>query len=208
MPIKRLYQKLTKDYGDFGFDNDTASERRRELAVKGQRLQFIVYSALFAFVILASYGYFLIYNLTHDVHNMSRQMNQMTTTFQRMTSSVESNMDIMSYNFQVITRTIGKSMPIISNDTNKLSDNTQNMAQTIAGLNEQLEVISKNMGMITNSTVNMQRDLWSMNKNVSDPFGTMFSNMSPWGGGKKAYGSPGPMPYSKLPAATNMKRAY
>ncbi len=120
MAIKRLYQKLTEDHSDFGFDSETSSERRRELQVKGQRLQFIVYSALFAFIVLAAYGYFLIYNLTHDVHSMSRQMNQMTITFQRMTSSVESNMDIISLNIQSMTKTVRTSRLLWQKISNNL----------------------------------------------------------------------------------------
>ncbi len=200
MAIKRLYQKLTENHNDFGFDSETNNDRRRELAEKGQRLQFIVYAALFAFVILAAYGYFLIYNLTHDVHNMSRQMNQMTITFQRMTSSVESNMDILSLNIQSMTRTVGAALPAMAKDTGHLNKNTLSMVKSIESLNKQINTISQNLTLMTNATVNMQRDLWSMNKNVSDPMGTMMTNMSPWGGGKKAQGSRGPLPYRPLPA--------
>ncbi|MFK5986414.1 MAG: hypothetical protein QM479_13460 [Pseudomonadota bacterium] len=200
MAIKRLYQKLTENHNDFGFDSDTNNERRREFAEKGQRLQFIVYSALFAFIVLAAYGYFLIYNLTHDVHDMSRQMKQMTITFQRMTSSVESNMDIISLNIQSMTRTVGSALPIMANDTTNLSTNTREMVLSIESLNNQINTISQNLTLMTNATVNMQRDLWSMNKNVSDPVGTMMSNMSPWGGGNKVNGSRGPLPYRPLPA--------
>ena len=200
MAIKRLYQKLTEEQNDFGFDSDTTKGRRREVEAKGQRLQFIVYSALFAFIILAAYGYFLIYNLTHDVHSMSRQMTQMSLTFQRMTSSVESNMDIISLNIQSMTRTVGSALPSMVKDTSKLGKNTRDMAKTFLLLNKEIQLMSNNLTLMTNATVNMQRDLWSMNKNVSDPMGTMMGNMVPWSGAKKAYGSPGPLPYRALPA--------
>lgn len=200
MAIKRLYQKLTVDHNDFGFDSETSRQRKRELELKAQRLQFIVYAALFAFVVLAAYGYFLIYNLTHDVHHMSYQMNQMTYTFQRMTASVETNMDIMSSNFQKVSRIITTTMPRLTHDTSYLQDDIRQMVKTMNTLNQEIKNIAKNMALITNATVNMQRDMWSMNKNVSDPFGTMMDNMTPWGLGKKAKGSPGPLPYPPLPA--------
>ncbi len=200
MAIKRLYQKLDENYNDFGFDSDTNKERRREVEAKGQRLQFIIYSALFSFIILAAYGYFLIYNLTHDVHNMSRHMNQITLTFQRMTSSVESNMGIISSSMQSMSQTVGTSLPSMTNQTKLLSKNTKEMSQTFVSLNTGIGKISTNLTLMTNATVNMQRDMWSMNKNVSDPLGTMMGNMVPWGGSKKAIGSPGPLPYRPLPA--------
>jgi len=200
MPIKRLYQKLAEDEHGVGFDSETANERRREIEIKGQRLQFIVYSALFAFIVLAAYGYFLIYNLTHDVHNMSAQMNQMTVTFKRMTNSVEVNMGSIALNVDVMSKTINETLPSMVGDTDHLDSNTRQMANSVKSLTDQVATMSKNLHFIANATVNMQRDMWSMNKNVSDPFGTMFSNVSPFGGGSKAYGSPGPLPYRHLPA--------
>ncbi len=200
MAIKRLYQKLDENYNDFGFDSDTNKERRREVEAKGKRLQFILYSGLFSFIILATYGYFLIYNLTHDVHNMSHQMNQITLTFQRMSSSVETNLDIISLNMQSMSRTVGTSLPSMTNQTKSLSKNTKEISQTFVSLNTGIMKISTNLTLMTNATVNMQRDMWSMNRNVSDPLGTMMGNMVPWGGSKKAIGSPGPLPYRPLPA--------
>ncbi len=132
---------------------------------------------------------------------MSRQMNQMTITFQRMTSSVESNMDIISLNIQSMTRTVGTSLPTMAKDIKQLDINTKEMSRTIVALNNSINTVSENLTLMTNATVNMQRDLWSMNKNVSDPMGTMMSNMSPWGGGNKVIGSPGPLPYRPLPAS-------
>jgi len=200
MPIKRLYQKLAEDENGIGFDSDTANERRREIEIKGQRLQFIVYSALFAFIVLAAYGYFLIYNLTHDVHNMSAQMNQMTVTFKRMTNSVELNMSSIALHVDGMSKTINETLPSMVGDTDHLGSNTLAMANSVKALSDQVTTMSKNLHFIANATVNMQRDMWSMNKNVSDPFGTMFSNISPFGGGNKTYGSPGPLPYQQLPA--------
>lgn len=200
MAIKRLYQKLTDDENSVGFDSETARERRREIELKGQRLQFIVYSALFAFIVLAAYGYFLIYNLTHDVHNMSAQMNKMTLTFQRMTNTVEKNMESIAADVDDMSTTIHDTLPAMVGDTEQLGGNTRDMAASVNNLSERIATISQNLHLMTNATVNMQRDMWSMNKNVSDPFGTMFGNMMPWGGGGKTYGSPGPLPYRQLPA--------
>ncbi|RKZ95009.1 MAG: hypothetical protein DRQ43_06030, partial [Gammaproteobacteria bacterium] len=76
MPIKRLYHKLTSEADATGFDSDTLSERKKGADVKGQRLQLIVYTALFAFIVLAAYGYYLIFNLTHDVHSLSNDVRQ------------------------------------------------------------------------------------------------------------------------------------
>ena len=102
MPIKRLYHKLTTDSSDAaGFDSETLSERRKGSDIKGQRLQLIVYTALFAFIVLAAYGYYLIFNLTHDVHSLSNDVRQMTRSVNQMSVSVQKNMTIISENITI-----------------------------------------------------------------------------------------------------------
>jgi len=55
-----------------------------------RRWEMIVYPSLFAFIILAGYGFFLIYSLTKDVHLVVQDMHKITTSMERMVV----NMDI------------------------------------------------------------------------------------------------------------------
>jgi len=60
-----------------------------------RRWESIVYPSLFAFILLAAYGFYLIYNLTNDV---SRVANHMET--------IATNMDSVSKNMVLMTQTV------------------------------------------------------------------------------------------------------
>jgi len=55
-------------------DSFEASARRWEL---------IVYPSLVAFILLAAYGFFLIYNLTHDISDVAKSVDKMTASVTR-----------------------------------------------------------------------------------------------------------------------------
>lgn len=67
-----------------------------------RRWEMIVYPALFAFIILAAYGFFLIYSLTTDISRVANDMNKITLTMER----VAVNMDAVSKNMVLMTQTV------------------------------------------------------------------------------------------------------
>jgi len=67
-----------------------------------RRWEMIVYPSLFAFIVLAAYGFFLIYSLTTDISRVANDMNKIAITMERITT----NMDTMSKNMVVMTQTI------------------------------------------------------------------------------------------------------
>ncbi len=197
MPIKRLYHKLTKDSDAAGFDSETLSERRKGSDIKGQRLQLIVYTALFAFIVLAAYGYYLIFNLTHDVHSLSNDVRQMTRSVNQMSVSVQRNMAIISENItsmqkstHVMAGTVADAMPTMSKNTTEMTVIAQNVSNRVDGM-------GTNMSTMSIAIVGMQRDLWRMNKTMSNPADSMFDNMMPWSSNRNGQGSPGPMAFPR-----------
>jgi len=67
-----------------------------------RRWEMIVYPALFAFIILAAYGFFLIYSLTTNISRVADDMNKITITMEH----VALNMDAVSKNMVVMTQTV------------------------------------------------------------------------------------------------------
>ncbi len=67
-----------------------------------RRWEMIVYPSLFAFIILAAYGFFLIYSLTKDVHLVVQDMHKITVSMEKMVV----NMDVVSKNMVVMTQTV------------------------------------------------------------------------------------------------------
>ena len=196
MPIKRLYHKLAEDVDAAGFDSDSLVERRKDIDVKGQRLQLIVYTALFAFIILAAYGYYLIFNLTHDVHSLSNDVRQMTKSVNKMSLSVNIHMEIISDNIikmqestALMANTVAKAMP-------EMSENTTKMTTVAENVSSRIDSISSNIQTISVGLISMQRDMWSINRKFSNPAESVFDSVMPWNNRNKSIqGSPGPLPF-------------
>jgi hypothetical protein len=67
-----------------------------------RRWEMIVYPSMVAFIILAAYGFFLIYSLTKDVHLVVEDMHKITASMEK----VVVNMDRVSKNMVVMTQTV------------------------------------------------------------------------------------------------------
>lgn len=78
---------------------DTLSKAFTESA---RRWEMIVYPSLFAFIILAGYGFFLIYSLTTDVTRVANDMHKITVSMEQ----VALNMNAVSKNMVVMTQTV------------------------------------------------------------------------------------------------------
>jgi len=67
-----------------------------------RRWEAIVYPSLFAFILLAAYGFYLIYNLTNDVKRVADNMDAIVTNME----DISVNMRVMSNNMVVMTQTL------------------------------------------------------------------------------------------------------
>lgn len=132
-------------------------------------LQMIVYPAMVAFIILSAYGFYLVQSLTTDVH-------QLTSIIAKMHQSVDNNMTKMTGSIDSMNTQMGSLVTSTGQMTNNIvgmNSSTQDMAGNI----QQMNASTQNMAV---STYNMQRDMWSMNKNISGPM-KMFNKFNPFG---------------------------
>lgn len=123
-------------------DSFEASARRWEL---------IVYPSLVAFILLAAYGFFLIYNLTHDIADVSKSVREMTAN---------------------VTEDLGEisgTMTQIASSTAYMKPMSQDMRSMSGSVNE----------MNTNVS-HLQYNMWQLNRNVSAPF-NMVDKIMPFG---------------------------
>ncbi|NOQ87323.1 MAG: hypothetical protein GQ550_00215 [Gammaproteobacteria bacterium] len=131
-----------------------------------KRWEMVVYPSLFAFVLLAGYGFFLIYRLTHDIAILSQSVTHMAVivsdAMPRMTKdlgSMTGSIDNMTGNIDGMTTEI-VSMSGQMNSLTPMSKNIQSMTHNIGSMNR--------------SVYGMQRDMHGMNRTVSSgPFGMM-----------------------------------
>lgn len=161
-------------------------------------LKFIVYPALIAFVILATYGFYLIQSLTTDVHRLTNTIVSMQTDVNRMTNTVAQMQTVVKQDMDTLVLSIQS----VSNNMNHMNTSTQQMAYYLIGMTTSTDRMATDVQQMNASTQNMaasmynlQGDMGNLNRNFSSPF-KMMSNFMPFGGGnKRNYVPPPPVTY-------------
>lgn len=129
-----------------------------------RRWELIVYPSLFAFIILAAYGFFLVYSLAKDVHYLA--------------VSVDSNMTVLAGNMQSVSDNMGN----MTSNIKVMSDHMAEINQKVGTLEPMLATIGsmdRSMESMTQSTYVMRNDISRMNQNISRPMSFMNTFM-PW----------------------------
>lgn len=116
-----------------------------------KRWELIVYPSMVAFVVLAVYGFYLIYTLSRDVHNM-------TLTLTTLTISVDRNMNDMTNSIRTMDHTMVK----LGNNIGHMDKNINSMTQNIASM-------TQNTNAMATSTYYMQRNI----RDVARPMNIM-----------------------------------
>ncbi len=129
-----------------------------------KRWELIVYPSLFAFIILAAYGFYLVFSLAKDVHYLAISVDSNMTVLASNMQSMSDNLGQMTAN----VRTMAVSVDSISRDVSALEPMLTSM-----------ETMDRAMQNMTLTTATMRDDMSVMNRNISRPMSFMNSFM-PW----------------------------
>jgi hypothetical protein len=113
-----------------------------------RRWELVVYPSLLAFIVLAAYGFFLIYTLTNDVGRLAHSMETVVTAM----NEVATDLNTVSRNVTLISDNLGA----IAVDVNDGSGNMKNMVVHMGNIN-------KSMGVMTVPIYHMRNDMSNMN---------------------------------------------
>jgi len=152
-------------------DSFEASARRWEL---------IVYPSMIAFILLAAYGFWLIYNLTHDIADVAKSVREMTAS---------------------VTQDLGE----ISGKMSTIATSTEYMRP----MSRDIHSMTANVDDMATSTNHMQYNMWQLNRNVSAPF-NMMDKMTPFGSSRpygRQSSRIAPPIYPRMPARYYQPRA-
>lgn len=132
--------KLTPIAG--GKERDDHMERlATTFESSARRWEMIVYPSLFAFIVLASYGFYLVYSLTHDVASLARNVSVLTQSIDRMVI----NMDSISGNMAEMNTKMDELAPIRHN-MEAMNESTRSMAMSADGMRYQMGAMNYNIG--------------------------------------------------------------
>jgi hypothetical protein len=128
-----------------------------------RRWELVVYPSMLAFIILAAYGFFLIYTLSNDVGKMARSMNTMVNAMEHVAvnmTAVSGNVAVMSGNLTHIATDTG--------------DGTRSMKDLLV----RLDKMNTTMAVIAVPMYQMRDDMGRMSNNMQQVAGPI--NMMPW----------------------------
>jgi uncharacterized coiled-coil protein SlyX len=130
--------------------------------VSARRWELIVYPTLFAFIILASYGFFLIYKLTTNVDRITEQMDSviesMATVSENMVA-IADNMGTISVNMKLMETELADQTISVSNMVGTM----ERMNHSVAAISGTVYQIRQDMGAMTHQMHNVSRPMNFMN---------------------------------------------
>lgn len=114
----------------------TLEQLSQAFMASARRWEMVVYPALFAFIILAAYGFFLIYSLTKDISRVADDMNQITKNMQQVALHVDS----ISENMTVMTQTMDNQLVSLNE-----------MTYQVRGMNGSINQMRYDFSVLNNS---------------------------------------------------------
>lgn len=133
-----------------------------------RRWELIVYPSLFAFIILAAYGFYLVFSLAKDMHYL--------------TISVDSNMTVMASNLQAVSDNMGQ----LTANVRTMTVSVESMARDVSTLEPMLtniEQMDQSMQAMTYATHNIRNDMARMNQSIGQGLArpmSFFNTFMPW----------------------------
>lgn len=149
----------------------------------------VMYPMMVGFIILAIYGFYLIYNVTHDMSKISKSVSEMNFTVSQMSASIFQMVTITGVQMDRIDTRMGE----INQTMNSLNDGVSSMSKNISSLttdissmngtlirlNTTLDGMYESVYYMGQTTGQMNSNFSELNQNISKPLDSM-NNVMPW----------------------------
>ena len=146
------------------FDGIAIDRLSHAFETSAKRWELIVYPSMFAFIILAAYGFYLVFSLAKDVHYMA--------------ISIDTNMTVLASNMQSMSDNVS----LMSGNVRLMATSVESMATDVTTLKpmmNSMESLNQSIRLMTQTTGNMSNDMGNLNRSISRRMGFMNSFM-PW----------------------------
>lgn len=145
--------KLRQEYPTaYAHPNDPMAEQLDRLACHFENVAKswgkVVYPALFAFILLAAYGFYLIYSLTTDVRKVAATMGVISASF----GPEDSHMSSMSSSIDALGKNMSKMQVVVSTMSDNFTDVTKDVTKItghVSDMNTSIKEVNVNMGEMT-----------------------------------------------------------
>ena len=149
----------------------------RTFEASARRWELIVYPALLAFVVLAAYGFFLIYTLSKDINTLARGMDP---EMGKHLGHISESVIYLSENIRTMTRRVHDMSVSVDDMSGKMDelDHLEPMLLTMRGMNTSMGSMNHHIGTMTLTTDAMRYDVGRMGNSMR-PMNFM-NNFVPW----------------------------
>ena len=149
----------------------------RSFEASARRWELIVYPAMLAFVVLAAYGFFLIYTLSKDINTLARGMDP---EMGKHLGHISESVIYLSENIRTMTRRVHNMSISVDDMASKMDElehlepmlvNMRGMNGSMAGMNKQMETMNLTGYAMRNEVGRMGESMRPMN---------FMNNFVPW----------------------------
>lgn len=137
-----------------------------------KRWELVVYPAMFAFMILAAYGFYLVYSLTHDMRTIA---NSIDNNMGMHIETLANNMDGMSRDVSTLTQQISAMTGYVETMTASM-DSLQTLEPLLTEIKQMDTSIARLDTSVANMSVTtdlMRHDMRVMTHNIAKPMSMM-----------------------------------
>ncbi|MGB5260446.1 MAG: DUF948 domain-containing protein [Gammaproteobacteria bacterium] len=175
--IIRMDKQGNSDKKDIIIEADAMERFATAFESSARRWELIVYPALLAFVVLAAYGFFLIYTLSKDINTLARGMDpEMGKHLGHISESVV----YLSENIRTMTRRVHDMSVSVDDMSGKMDelDHLEPMLVNMRGMNSSMAAMNSQMGSMNLTGFAMRDDVNRMGQSMR-PMNFM-NNFVPW----------------------------
>ncbi|MGD2137584.1 MAG: DUF948 domain-containing protein [Gammaproteobacteria bacterium] len=154
-----------KRSGDIVIEGDAMDRFARTFEASARRWELVVYPAMLAFVVLAAYGFFLIYTLSKDINILAQGMDP---EMGKHLSDISDSVIILSENVRTMTRRVYKMSDTLEDMSGKMDtlENLDPMLVNMRGMNASVADLSTSVRGITFTSDVMRREMGRMGNSM------------------------------------------
>jgi hypothetical protein len=150
------------------------SQFARSFEASARRWELVVYPSMLAFIILAAYGFFLIYKLTSDIDRITVQMEAISVSM----VNINKNFSSTTNNMNTVTKNMVKLTGYVESMTEDLDQQNMSMLAIAANMDHMTDSIDS----MSYTMYEMRFDTATMGRNLHSTTGPMrfMNSFMPW----------------------------
>lgn len=159
---------------DVVIDGDAMDRFANAFEASARRWELIVYPAMLAFVVLAAYGFFLIYTLSKDIHTLAQGMDP---DMGKNLTHISESVIYLSENIRTMTRRVHNMSESVEYMSKKMDalEHMEPMLVNIRGMNASMAEVNRNMQIMNVTGDVMRREMREMGRPMD-----FMNNFMPW----------------------------